>query len=610
MAGKTILTPAQRTALFDPPSDLSTIERLYTLGTEELAEIFRRRRPANRIGFAVQLCYLREPGRALRADETPPMSMLGLLAEQLACTLSDFDLYADRSPTLREHRAQAEAWLGMRPFLAPDRRTLFEIAVDAAASTDRGEAIVMAMVRAMRDNNVTLPASDTFERIALVARARMRKSAYAGIARDLSAEQKDNLAQLLVAGRGPGRTTLTWLREYPESPSASNLASVIDRLEITRSLAIEPNRARTIHANRYAVMAREAAIMSAQHLSRLDEVRRIATLCAFALEMEVALTDAAVFMMEKMIGSMFRRAARTRSDRLVEEAGRLKGIGKIYAALGRLLIEGRWKPEDPRDAIDREFGWPIIERSVRETELLTSGSEDGLEDVLERYPMVRRFAPPFLAAFTFRAAKSNDPVLAAVAILNEMYRSNRRTLPTAVPLGFLRVRWRKLVLQDGTVDRRAYEIAVVVHLRERLASGAIWVEGSRAYRTLSDYLLPKPAFEAMLVDQNVPVAVDTSFSVWLDDRRQRLNARMAEVNRKALKGRLPDVILGDGGLKISPLRNAVPEEAEDLKAQLYGLLPRVKITDLLAEVAVWTGFGDRFTHVRSGDPPRDSPALM
>ncbi|MBK9588595.1 MAG: hypothetical protein IPO50_08540 [Sphingomonadales bacterium] len=177
---------------------------------------------------------------------------------------------------------------------------LFEIAVDAAASTDRGEAIVMAMVRAMRDNNVTLPASDTFERIALVARARMRKSAYAGIARDLSAEQKDNLAQLLVAGRGPGRTTLTWLREYPESPSASNLASVIDRLEITRSLAIEPNRARTIHANRYAVMAREAAIMSAQHLSRLDEVRRIATLCAFALEMEVALTDAAVFMMEKI----------------------------------------------------------------------------------------------------------------------------------------------------------------------------------------------------------------------------------------------------------------------------------------------------------------------
>ena len=455
-----------------------------------------------------------------------------------------------------------------------------------------------------------MPASDTFERIALVARARARKSAYAGIARGLSGVQKDNLAQLFVTGPAPGRTTLAWLREYPEAPSASNLAAVIDRLETTRGLGIEPERARTIHANRYVVMAREAAIMGAQHLSRLDEVRRTATLCAFAIEMEVALTDAAVFMMEKMIGSLFRRAARSRSDRLVEEAGRLKEIGKIYAALGRLLIEGRWKPEDPRDAIDREIGWPNIERSVRETELLTGKSEDGLDDVLERYPTVRRFAPPFLAAFTFRAAKSNDPILAAVAILNDMYRSNRRTLPPVVPLGFLRVRWRKHVLRDGAVDRRAYEIAVVVHLRERLASGAIWVTGSRAYRTLSDYLLPKPTFEAMLLEQNVPVAVDTSFAVWLDDRRQRLNARMAEVDRKALNGQLPDVILDDGGLKISPLRNAVPEEAENLKDQLYRLLPRIRITDLLAEVAEWTGFGDRFTHVRSGEPPNDGSALM
>ena len=610
MAGKTILTPGQRAALFDPPTDPSIIERVYTLGSAELAEIFRRRRPANRIGFAVQLCYLRAPGRALRADEAPPLPMLALLAEQLTCTVKDFDLYADRSPTLREHRAQAEAWLGMRPFVVSDRRALFEIAADVAAATGRGEAIVVAMVQAMRDNNVTLPASDTFERIALVARARARKSAYSQIARGLSGDQRDNLAQLLITGPALGRTTLAWLREYPEAPSAGNLGAVIERLEIARGLAIEPERARTIHANRYAVMAREAAIMSAQHLSRLDEVRRTATLCAFTIEIEVALTDAAVFMMEKMIGSLFRRAARSRSDRLVEEAGRLKEIGKIYAALGRLLIEGRWNPEDPRDAIDREIGWSNIERSVRETELLTAGSEDGLEDVLQRYPSVRRFAPSFLAAFTFRAAKSNEPVLAAVAILNDMYTANRRVLPPNVPLGFLRVRWRKLVLQDGTVDRRAYEIAVIVHLRERLASGAIWVEGSRAYRTLSDYLLPKPAFEAMLLKQNVPVAVDTSFAAWLADRRQRLAARMAEVNRKALKGQLPDVILDDGGLKISPLRNTVPEEAEVLKAQLYGLLPHIRITDLLAEVAVWTGFGDHFAHVRSGEAPQDGPALM
>src|SRR3546814_11336979 len=100
-----------------------------------------------------------------------------------------------------------------------------------------------------------------------------------------------------------------------------------------------------------------------------------------------------------------------------------------------------------------------------------------------------------------------------------MYTANRRVLPPNVPLGFLRVRWRKLVLQDGTVDRRAYEIAVIVHLRERLASGAIWVEGSRAYRTLSDYLLPKPAFEAMLDRKSGVEGKSVSVSVDLGGSR-------------------------------------------------------------------------------------------
>ncbi|MEN2256205.1 Tn3 family transposase, partial [Enterococcus faecium] len=53
-----------------------------------------------------------------------------------------------------------------------------------------------------------------------------------------------------------------------------------------------------------------------------------------------------------------------------------------------------------------------------------------------------------------------------------------------------------------------------------------------------------------------------------------------------------------------------PDEAEELKARLYGLLPRIRITDLLAEVSAWTGFADRFVHARTGSPASDQPALM
>ena len=83
-----------------------------------------------------------------------------------------------------------------------------------------------------------------------------------------------------------------------------------------------------------------------------------------------------------------------------------------------------------------------------------------------------------------------------------MYRDGRSVLPKRVPTSFIKPRWRKVVQPvEGAIDRRAYEIAVIVHLRERLGSGSIWVDGSRAYRTLDDYQLPAPAFEAMRAER-------------------------------------------------------------------------------------------------------------
>ena len=40
------------------------------------------------------------------------------------------------------------------------------------------------------------------------------------------------------------------------------------------------------------------------------------------------------------------------------------------------------------------------------------------------------------------------------------------------------------------------------------------------------------------------------------------------------------------------------------------MLPRIRITDLLVEVATWTRFADCFTHLRSGETAADSRILM
>ena len=53
-------------------------------------------------------------------------------------------------------------------------------------------------------------------------------------------------------------------------------------------------------------------------------------LVASMIEMEAALTDAALVMVEKMVGALFRRADRTRSDRLL---GQAPGPGAPWATV-------------------------------------------------------------------------------------------------------------------------------------------------------------------------------------------------------------------------------------------------------------------------------------
>ena len=75
MTRRTVLTSRQMSALFALPQREADLLRHYTLSDEDLQNIGARRRPRNKLGFALQLCVLRYPGRLLAPGEfVPPAS--------------------------------------------------------------------------------------------------------------------------------------------------------------------------------------------------------------------------------------------------------------------------------------------------------------------------------------------------------------------------------------------------------------------------------------------------------------------------------------------------------------------------------------------------------
>jgi hypothetical protein len=77
-----------------------------------------------------------------------------------------------------------------------------------------------------------------------------------------------------------------------------------------------------------------------------------------------------------------------------------------------------------------------------------------------------------------------------------VHAKDQRKLPPRAPTTFLKPAWRKLVGSGATLDRLAYEVAAMMTLRDRLRSGDVWVEGSRAFRAFDDFLLPPETFVA------------------------------------------------------------------------------------------------------------------
>jgi len=274
-------------------------------------------------------------------------------------------------------------------------------------------------------------------------------------------------------------------------------------------------------------------------------------------------------------------------------------------------MEAKQTGEDPYSLIESIISWDEFLKSITEAEHLSkSESFDYIHLIGNHYSQIRRYTPALLEALDLKAAPAANDILEAVNVLKKLNNDNIRSIPKDAPTGFIRKRWEDLVLKDDGLDRKFYELCVFSELKNALRSGDIWVKDSRQFKDFKEYLLPQEKFSVLKEVNQIPLPINTKFEEYLQERITLLNDLLVKVNQMAEREELPDVSITDEGLKISPLTNSVPKEAEGLMAKAYALLPRIKITDLLMEVDSWTGFSDQFTHMKSGEVASNKTLLL
>ncbi|KKM00820.1 hypothetical protein LCGC14_1800630, partial [marine sediment metagenome] len=495
MPRRSVLTPAERAGLLAFPVTDDEFVRHYTFSESDLAAIRQRRGKQNRLGFAVQLCYLRYPGFALPTDEEPPAPLLLTVGRQLRIEPEMWPQYAQRPETRREHLAELQTWLNLSPFTVADFRRLVHQLAELAQQTDRGVVIAEALIETLRQQRIIMPALDVIERVCSEALTRGTRQVYEAMTSPLAERHLRSLDDLLTVREGTKGSVLIWLRQPPGSPRPKHMLAHLDRLKAVRELLLPDDLEHAVHQNRLLKLAREGAQMTAQHLRDLEPIRRYATLVAVILDTRATLIDEIIDLHDRFMASLFSKAKRKHSDRFQQSGKTINDKVRLYWRIGRALVDAKQSGNDPFAAIEAIIPWDAFAESVTEAETLAQPENfDFLSLIGDGFSQMRRYTPIFLEALKMKAAPTARDLLPAIEVLKEMNERQSRKVPDDAPTSFVRKRWETLVSTPEGLDRRFYELCVLSELKNSLRSGDIWVQGSRQFKDFDEYLLPAPKF--------------------------------------------------------------------------------------------------------------------
>ncbi|MDQ7259203.1 Tn3 family transposase, partial [Bacillus thuringiensis] len=529
-----------------------------------------------------------------------PQYVVAYVASQLQIPPEEFLVYAKRGNTLWEHLGEIRTEYGYQNFSSEYKETLLQFLVQQAMDNNNTLYLIEITISTLRKMKVILPAMYVIEDIVWEAKQQADQKVYSILHDGLVQEQKDQLDALLLPTIN-GKSPLAWLKDVPAQPSPESFLKVIDRLQFVQKIGLTIDTTK-INTNRLRQLARLGSKYEPYAFRRFNEVKRYSMLVSFLLEITQDLIDYAIEIHDRLMMNLQTKGKKEQDE--IQQANGKKLNEKIlqFITVCGTLIEAKETGKDAFAALDEVMSWNEMVESVEEAKQLSRPLNYDYLDLLNtRYSYVRRYAPTLLRSLHFRATKSGEPVLQALDTIHELNETGKRKVPHGAPLHFVSNRWQKHVYDDdGNINRHYYELAALTELRNHIRSGDIFVSGSRHHKAFDDYLIPYDEWNEV---SNIPNGLTAPLKAedYITDRINRLNEHLEWLSKNSEK--LEGVDISQGKLHVERLDRGTPEEAKAFSKLLHSMLPRIKLTDLLIEVASWTGFHDQFIHASTNQSP-------
>ncbi|HEY6848641.1 MAG TPA: Tn3 family transposase [Terracidiphilus sp.] len=581
------------------PDDLA---RCFHLSDDDRAQIESCRGHHNRLGFALQLSTVRYLGTFLEDPIAVPSSVLQFVSRQLAIHTTDgLERYRDGEQR-EEHVTKIRKHYGYGDIAKPRvgfRMTRWLYGV-CWTGTERLGALFERATAWLLAHKILLPGVTTMERFVVSVRARVEARLYGLLSRGLTAQQKEQLQRLLLVPDGDRVSVLDQIRSGPTRISGPAIRAAIDRLNAVRALGISiPMKAR-IPSSRIASLARFANRAKAQAISRMPELRRLATLVAFVHCLEATAQDEVLEVLEMQMNDLFGKAITADQKARLRALKDLDESAVALAEACHLLLDPELPDESLRQKVFAKIPRAALENALeRVTALIRPPDDIYNQELSKHYRSVRGYLPHVLTHISFEAAPAGRPLLAACDWLRNQ--QDRNKPDNDAPREFIDKAWQRYVVQkDGRVDLPAYTFCVLKHLQTAIHRRDVFTRPSWRYADPRANLFSDAEWEATrpIVCRTLGLPPDPQ--PLLDSMAEELDKTYREVAQRLPDN--PDVrfekVNGKEELILTPL-DALEEPPSliQLRKIVADRLPRVELAELVLEVALRTGFTEAFTHL-------------
>ncbi|SJM90998.1 hypothetical protein CRENPOLYSF1_170044 [Crenothrix polyspora] len=608
---------------FESPPVFNSLERrrFFTLPQMLNEAMGNLKSPTNKVCFTVTAGYFKARHRffARQFHQTD----IAYVARQIGVQIDDVDTSVYDKATYLRHQHIILNYFGF---------TLFDTVARAFAKHEilimlrvqfRPKLILLDIIQVLTRKEISLPSYNVLAALIVEAINEHQHGLNRIIEASLNKAQQDTLDALLEKATGSGsdekwRYQITLLKKASQSTRPSKIEANLADLQNLMALYVEFKPVVNQLGLSYECLRYYAySVIKAQvhQVSRRAKQDRYLHLIAFivyqTLKLQDMLIDVLLLAVQSAINATYNehkeicyQEMESRNQSVTQLVDGLQNDFKSTLATIKAIIADAGLTADQKVvAIGETINHPVSKKSGIEQRInkfkdeLTTLQQQGIGyyDLLEKRSLKLQGRVADIVRQTIFDSNCGKPLLLEAIV---HYQKKSGNIDKQAPIAFLTPEQRSLIVaQDGKFRVSLYKALLYLAVADAIKSGVLNLIHSEKYRSLDDYMIPKPDWDANR-DEYLYRAELTRYAdcqATLKALSQAVDLRYEETNNRFTAGGNPHLTFrGDGTFHVS-----TPKLEEMDSLSLGSIFPERKYIPLLEALATVdnaTGFLEEFEH--------------